>query len=172
VADENRPSVLAVLIDGISLDLKVAPRWGVWRLEDPDGRDWTKVPYSALTGRKASSINATDWTTFEAAFAYLRRRPDYDGLGFCLGDGWAGVDFDGCRNPETGEIAANVREWIGRFDSYTEVSPSGTGVKIFIRGRLPDGAAGNAKSGALGIKKVEVYDHARYFTVTGHRLER
>lgn len=165
-----RPTILAPSLQGISPDLKRASRWGAWKLAQPEDRpgDWTKVPYSALTGRKASSTNLADWTSFAAAVRFLRTDRSYDGPGFCLGDGFAGIDFDGCRDPETGVLEASVREWVKRFDSYTEVSPSGTGVKVFMHGRLPEGATGNKRNGALGVKAVEVYDHARYFTVTGH----
>src|SRR5207244_2769510 len=50
------------------------------------------------------------------------------------------------------------------MDSYTEVSPSGTGLKIFVLGTLLEGA----KQGK--IYKLEIYDQKRYFTVTGHHL--
>jgi primase-polymerase (primpol)-like protein len=49
-----------------------------------------------------------------------------------------------------------------RIDSYTEVSPSGAGLRIWTPGVLPPG----------GRRKgyVEMYDGGRYLTVTGHRV--
>jgi hypothetical protein len=70
--------------------------------------------------------------SLEQAVAVAKRR--VDGIGFVFnGDGIAGVDLDGCRNPETGAIAPWAQRIIDDFASYTEVSPSGTGVKIYFR---------------------------------------
>ncbi len=95
---------------------------GVWPLELKSGGNpakpeaWTKVPHSAVTRRRASTTDLRHWTTFEAALACLHQCPElFDGLGFVLGAGWAGVDLDACRDPETGEIVASVWEWIRRF---------------------------------------------------------
>jgi len=60
-----------------------------------------------------------------------------DGVGYVLGDGVAGVDLDDCRDPETGTIEPWAAQIITDINSYTEVSPSGTGVKIFARFSLP-----------------------------------
>src|SRR5947208_1616508 len=66
------------------------------------------------------------------------------GVGFALGrvdkgPAFAGVDLDQCRNPATGIIEEWAWKIIRHCDSYTEISPSGTGVKIFLLGWLPDG---------------------------------
>ena len=81
-----------------------------------------------------------------------------------LGDGFAGVDLDHCRDPETGTIEPWAAEIVKLFGTYTKVSPSGTGVKLFGRGALPEGVTGRRKG------HIEVYGATRYFTVTGHRL--
>jgi hypothetical protein len=49
-----------------------------------------------------------------------------------------GVDLDSCRNPETGEIDPWVQDVIDRFKTYTEISPSQTGVKLFFTYLLAD----------------------------------
>lgn len=49
--------------------------------------------------------------------------------------------------------------------SYSEVSPSGTGIRVFVRGKLPKGARANHDAG------IEVYDSGRYLTVTGHAID-
>src|SRR5262249_17926175 len=74
-----------------------------------------------------------------------------------------GIDLDDCRDVETGEIKPWAEEIIRDLDSYAEVSPSRTGVKVIVRGAVP--AGGNRKG------DVEMYDRGRYFAVTGHRLE-
>ena len=85
-----------------------------------------------------------------------------DGVGIVLGD-LAGIDLDKCRHPATGVISADALGIIGEVDSYTEVSPSQTGVHILIKGSLPPG--GRRKNG------LELYAERRYFTVTGHHVD-
>ena len=79
-----------------------------------------------------------------------------------LGDGLVGVDLDECRDSENGTIDPNARTIITKLDSYTELSPSRKGVHILLHGALP---RGRRRKGT-----VEMYEHARYFTVTGAHL--
>lgn len=146
VAGENIPDEL--------IDLR---RWVTWRLETRKGKP-TKVPYDPYTGHRAASDNPRTWGTFDDAVATYER-DDYTGVGFVLGDGFVGVDLDKCRNPETGEIESWAIQIIGDLDSYSEVSPSGTGIHIIVRGNLPEGGR---RKGA-----IEMYDSKRYFTMTG-----
>ena len=93
-----------------------------WRYEERDGK-LTKVPYSPLTGKRASSTNPATWARYtEAAAAY--RKDGYDGVGlvFTKDDYFCGVDLDGCRDPETGEIEPWAQEIVQEFNSYTEIS--------------------------------------------------
>ena len=70
-----------------------------------------------------------------------------------------GVDLHDCRNPETGEIDDWAASIVETLDSYTEISPSGTGVHVLVIGELP---GDRNRSGDL-----EIYEPARFFTVTG-----
>jgi putative DNA primase/helicase len=90
------------------------------------------------------------------------------------GDGLGGVDLDGCRDPVTGTLTDWATDWVSAFGSYTEVSPSGTGVKIYALGaptelnkhvRLMPGDPIGGKA-----PKIEAYNTARYFAVTGDLL--
>jgi putative DNA primase/helicase len=49
------------------------------------------------------------------------------------------------------------------LDSYTEISPSGCGVHILVRGELPPGRRRKGR--------IEMYDCGRFFTITEHRLQ-
>src|SRR5262249_49315725 len=93
----------------------------------------------------------------------------HDGIGHVLTGEETGVDLDDCRDPETGAIEPWAREIISDLDTYCEVSPSGTGVKLWLPGPLPDGWSDHRKPFATG--EVEVYDRGRYFAVTGQRVE-
>jgi len=126
------------------------------------------------TGLPASSTDPKTWTTFEHA---AERADKFDGIGFVFGPErtFFGIDLDGCRDPETGRVAEWAREIILLFNSYAEVSPSYTGVKIFCRGRLPFDSGKKVAVAAERISAdkepaIEVYDHGRYFAVTGITL--
>ena len=147
-------------------ELAALPQWVCWRLEkDAKGERDTKVPYNPKSGGKASSINADTWTTLDFA-QKAQKQHSYSGLGFVFTKeaGIVGVDIDHCIAPDTGalnDVAAAIVEKMP--PTYMEISPSGTGLHIFLRGAMPAGGMKNSKTG------VEMYSHARYFTMTGRR---
>ena len=114
-------------------------QWVCWLSEERDGK-LTKIPYSPLTGGKASSTNPATWAGYsEAVVAYKERGDCGIGFMFTKEDEFVGVDLDHCLDSETGEVEDWAREIIHELDSYTEVSPSGTGVHILLSAMLPDG---------------------------------
>ncbi len=150
--------ILPVLVENIPEELRVRPQWVVWKAvgEKPD-----KVPYSARTGRKASSTDLMTWSTFEEAVeAY--ECGQYGGLGFvfCSGDPYTGVDLDSCVD-EDSQIAGWALEIARYFESYTELSATGNGLHVIVRGDVPNRRKGD----------IEVYSSKRFFTVTGHIVE-
>lgn len=158
------PRTLSPQSDTIPAELREGEQFVVWQWERRDGK-WTKPPRSARTGDIASTTDAGTWVDFPTALAYASRH--YAGRGgvgrvFAPDDPYSGVDLDKCRDPDTGEIEPWAREIIGDLDSYAEVSPSGTGVKITVRGSLP---VSGRRTG-----NIEMYREGRYFTLTGHRL--
>jgi len=142
-------------------------QWVLWRMETVDGRQ-AKVPYS-VGGYRASTTKPRDWAPFDHALSTWRDKPhQYTGLGFVFSteDGLAGVDLDDALD-ERGEVKVWAREIVEVFsDTYMEVSPSWRGLKIWARGSLP----ANLPGVQVGDGAVELYDHARYFTVTGRAL--
>lgn len=82
-------------------------------------------------------------------------------MGYVLSpnDPYVGIDLDKCRDPHSGRIEPWAKAIVKRLDSYTEISPSGTGLRIFIRGTLP--AHGRRKG------HIEIYSQARFLTITG-----
>lgn len=147
-------------------ELATLPQWICWRLEpDPKGDKPRKVPYDPKTGRKASSTNPTTWATLPEAEA-ARDRYTFTGLGFVFTEerGIVGVDIDHCR-AEDGTLNDTACAILEKHPSYTEISPSGTGLHIFYHGVMP--GKGN-KNSATG---VEMYATGRYFTMTGQRLD-
>lgn len=163
----RKPALLPIFAENIPGEMRNQSRWLGWRWEWNPGANrgqgkWTKPPVDILRDRLGSSTNSATWCDFTTA---LRAAESgfVDGVGFALGDGYCGVDFDNCRDRETGVIAPDVQAYVHRLHTYGEVSPSGEGVKLILRGTLPPGRRANGN--------VEAYDRGRYFTLTGHRLE-
>lgn len=153
--------------------LKAVRQWVLWKTLTRNG-EATKVPVQ-VGGHMAKSNDPGTWTTYhEALDASLTKQVSGLGFMFTEADEFCGIDFDGCRDPETGTVATWARDWIVKFASYAEVSPSKTGVKIFIRAKSPfdSGRKRNVEADKITDKTpgVEVYDRLRYFAVTGLKL--
>lgn len=154
------PKALKVISEGIPDYLTRRPQFVGWAAElKPDGR-LDKVPMIAGTNRRASTTDLLTWRSFkEACGAYEAGKHDGIGFVFCSADPFVGIDFDDCRNPETGEVDPRVLEYVEKFDErYVEVSVSGTGVHLITCGKIK----GGTKKG-----NRELYDQDRFFALTG-----
>jgi putative DNA primase/helicase len=167
---EQQPTDAPVeLLSDVPLRLKSLSRWVYWKLDlDKDGKP-TKVPYQ-VNGRKASSTDPSTWTTFQTAVTGAIINTE-QGVGFVVnGDGIFGIDLDGCRDPKTGKIAEWAERIIDACESYAEYTPSETGLRVWVRGKLPPGSRVFNLNPAVGYGekvKIEIYERSRYFTVTG-----
>jgi putative DNA primase/helicase len=141
--------------------MKDRPAWVCWKLQERDGRP-TKIPINPLTGGNAMSTEPSTWGTYVKAITG-KAKYNTDGIGFCFGDGFVGVDIDHCIDTATGEVSELAKSIVELLDSYTEQSPSGTGIHIICKGCLPPGGRKNT---ALGL---EMYSEGRFFTVTTDR---
>ena len=161
----RKPPTLAPRPDDIPLVLTALPQWIRWRWTwNAARRYWTKVPVCARAARNASATDPKTWGAFADVVSRLDQ-DEVDGIGFVFtaADPFCGVDLDKCRDPETGAISDDALDVLVALDGYGELSVTGTGVHVIVR----------ASMGDLGGKKssfIEVYDRARYFTMTGHRL--
>src|SRR5690606_22242295 len=95
----------------------------------------TKMPIAADTGKAASSTDPSTWTTFDEALAATRRFASIAGVGFVFtaDDPFCGVDLDECI--VDGKVVPEARRIIDSLSTYTEVSPSGLGVKLIAEAR-------------------------------------
>jgi hypothetical protein len=153
-----------------ALDPLVAlPHWVIWRKKKRGkSNKTTKVPYRAADPeRLAASDNPDTWSDFATAVA---ASANADGTGFCLPNSNIGAfDIDDCRDPATGVIHPWAMALVERAGSYTEITPSGTGLRIIGT------ATGNEihrKLAAVDSVTVELYRRAkRFITVTGDVLD-
>ena len=147
-------------------ELTVLKQWVCWRRE-PDkksGRD-TKVPYSPGSGYRASASNSETWGTIDEAI-YSQDKYLFNGIGFVFTNecGIIGIDIDHCLfDGQPNDVAAEILSKLPI--TYIEVSPSGAGLHIFLKGKLPSCGNRNSKYG------VEMYSSSRYFTMTGNRWQ-
>jgi hypothetical protein len=152
-------------------ELSEYDQWVCWKLVDKKPKP-KKVPMTPF-GVPVSSNEAaaSKWTTYEVCQRevdhpkYLHTHKGLTGVGFVFSsdDPYVGIDLDGCRDPETGKIEKWAGDVIKMMDTYTEISPSGTGVHMICRGNHLE--VGHNK------KPVEMYTHRRFFTWTGKHLE-
>lgn len=169
--------MLKPIFDNIPQELKDCPNWVNWRLVPREDRAKPTKPPNQPDGRLAKIDDSSTWNTFSEV---AEAAPRFDGMGFVLtkDDPYVGLDFDNCRCPAFDglddefkkEIASGlnmvlpeIAEHIRRINSYAEVSPSGKGIRVFLKGTLP--VDGKRKG------PIEAYQSGRYVTVTGHALE-
>jgi len=164
---DNKPTCLPVQLGNIPIELRKIPRWVMWsfvEVGDEENKRWAKMPLQT-TGRYASSTNPDTWTDFlSVEQAYNSGK--FDGIGFVFTqeDDLVGIDLDDVYDHHTGRfINAAMQQLASQIDGYMEVSPSGTGVKIFTRSQPFHAHTDHA----IGF---EAYSKGRYFTVTGHTI--
>jgi hypothetical protein len=160
--------------------LKACPQWVLWRGGDkvqPQTGEvkLNKVPINPQTLHNADTTDPLTWGTFEACLAALPvalEEWEQDdpaafrggGLGFVFSDAdpYTGIDLDSCVDPDSGQLAPWAQAHVAALASYTERSPTDTGLHVLVEGVLPP----------RGRKKdhVEMYSYARFFTMTGRHL--
>ena len=149
----------------VPLEMRKRDQWVVWVMECR-GKDQkpTKVPKDPRTLRNAKTTSPDTWGSFEEACAACENHPEVDGIGFVFTDNdpYVGIDLDGVVDRETGVLNELANDFVSNIESYTELSPSGTGLHIIVEGQLPE--AGSRKG------PVEMYRKGRYFTVTGETI--
>ena len=157
-------------IECIPRELQDLQQWVCWKYVDRGGKP-TKVPINARYGWNADSSDPSTWSTFIQALVAFEEVDDYAGIGFVFSDTdpYCGIDLDNCLD-DNGQFIWG-REIVERFACYTEVSPSGHGVKLYFRGRKPESARAEVRGfGPNAEGKIEIYDRRRFFAVTGQVL--
>lgn len=142
--------------DAIPNELRDEPRWLLW-LPEPRATAFAKRPISGTVD------DPSTWLTF--ADARRRAARERAGIGFALGDGYAGLDFDHAIEDEN--IHPAVADAVARLESYAEISPSGKGVHIILRASVEQSRKLAATS---RVPARELYGGLRFFTITGKQI--
>jgi len=152
-------------IANIPEEMKQQKNWVAWILKqnrnNPSRMD--KIPVNAVTKEFAQSDNPETWCKFEIALEYALKNK-LNGIGFMLKPPFIGVDIDHCID-ERGTLSPLAKEIVEKLNTYTEISPSGTGLHLFCRGELPPK---DRKNSDLGL---EIYTEGRFLTFTANRLQ-
>lgn len=162
-----KPETVSCNYDAIPEELRQLQAWMIWKYQLRKGI-WSKEPFIAEElPSHARTNDPSTWREFPIALRFATSSGN--GLGMRFVAPYCGIDLDCCRNKETGQILPWAQVLIARFDSYTEVSPSGEGVHIILRlaRELP---TGNRKRGGKDKGwEIGIYDATspRYFCMTG-----
>jgi hypothetical protein len=155
-------SPFEVAPDLIPDELKERDQWVSWTGTIKEDGKVSKKPHG-------ESDNPRTWGTFDKA---VKQHFTFEntGIGFVFSndDNYCGIDLDGVRDPITEEIRPWAQEVINTVGSYSEVSPSGKGIKIICKAKLPP--LSRHQVIVNGEEKIEIYDERRFFTVTGQHL--
>lgn len=146
-------------------ELKSLKQWCVWKYEERNGKT-TKIPYDPNTLNHAKSNDEQTWADLDTARQVLHET-DANGLGFFFKPPYMGIDLDDVAEDierfKQGQHTNNiVSEFYNTLKSYGEISPSGKGIHIILKGRVPDTKKRR--------NNVEMYDKGRFFTMTGDTL--
>lgn len=154
------PQPLEVNFAAMPERLQAYDHWVVWKYEQVDD-DLKKPPFDPKTGRRASVGRCDTWGSFDdARKAYATG--NFAGVGIVLFQqmGIVGIDIDHCiTDSQPNDTAHQI---ISTLNSYTEISPSGTGIRIMLDGKLPGGFRRRGS--------IEMYEDMRYLTLTGHKV--
>lgn len=169
-------------------ELKERGRFCVWRYELDKRGNAKKVPYNPRTGGRAQSSNPNTFSDFETACKAMERG-GYDGIGIGVFGGISGGDIDHCVTA-AGELTPLAREIMDELDTYTEISPSGEGLRMLFS--TPEGfsydntryyinnqdagdkaKAANPEAGYTGGEGLEIYVSGmteKFMTITGRAI--
>lgn len=163
-----RPALLPVNVDGIPASMMATARWAPWRaVWDGKKQKYEKIPHRADRPAAGLSNKSTKgWATFHEALAAYHQDPGlFAGVGYLMTGphGLIAVDLDHCVS--AGVVEPWAAEVIAKLDSYTELSPSGNGLRVMIEGELERDWMNHDRG-------IEVYagQAARFVTITGAKL--
>jgi primase-polymerase (primpol)-like protein len=154
----------------IPAELRNIARWIVWGWEwEEDRFKFKKPPIDPRKPRGKRRINHLDpshWMSLDQARKLAHRGgdgcgilPDPEGR-----DRLVPVDFDDCLDDAGRIIRPDTRRRVEALNSYTEITPSRQGLRVWVRGTVPGDRRRKDEAG------VEIYPANQYATVTGWHL--
>ena len=100
----------------------------MWRYEQ-QGKRSTKMPYNPhIPQERAKCNDPTTFSSIEKAMAVAKRN-SFDGIGVGIFGNLAGIDIDHCID-DSGKLSPMAQDIMQTMNAYTEISPSGNGLRI------------------------------------------
>ncbi|SMP41706.1 hypothetical protein SAMN06265222_101637 [Neorhodopirellula lusitana] len=162
----SKPSIDANAVPEM---LRCFDQWVCWKyVQDHGSGRRRKVPVNPKSRRFASVNDRSTWTSIDEAIqTYSKHLDELDGIGFVftMGDPFIGIDLDDCRNLTTGNLSSTAYDILERISTYTEVSPSGTGVKAIAT--IDSVISSRRRSDP----EIEIYSSGRFFTITTQTID-
>lgn len=170
---------MEVISPNIPAELKDRDQWVVWKsIPAGEGKKPKKIPFNARSGEEAESNNPATWCDYGTALmAYIEQPDRYAGIGYVLTefDPFVGIDCDDCI------IDGNIEPWATALHAtmgctYAEISQSGQGFKMIVRGTIPSSAKPQKAKIPTDIipadqqGRIEMYADRRFFALTGNIL--
>jgi RecA-family ATPase len=152
---------------------KAETNWLVWKREHrrrPDGTTKiAKVPADPASGCKVDRLQAAV-LTFDGAEALVAAGRDFAGVGYVPrpGSAMVGYDLDNCRDPNTGRLDTRAEAVLACGETYCEISPSGTGLRV-LAARGPEAPISGETQG-VGLFEIVDNTKGKFFTVSGQGL--
>jgi len=146
---------------GVLSELQPLNQWVVWKGELEEGKR-KKVPYNPNYRLARASVKIpTSWGTLDQSLEALATG-NYSGIGFMVTPPLVFIDLDHSLDKPSETITdPQAAEIVRELNSYTEVSPSGTGLHILAFGNLPGKNIHTA---------IEMYGQDRFTTITTDHL--
>ena len=145
-------------------ELKELHHWCGYKLQQRNGKT-TKIPIDANTGGLGKSNDESTWSDFQTALSSMNEF-GCDGIGFYFKEPYIGIDIDNIQEDIKSYQSGNgdniVSEFVDMLGSYAEISPSGNGIHIILKGELPPNGSRKGNK--------EFYSSGRFFTVTGNAI--
>ena len=155
------PKALPVQLQQIPLSLRLASQWVAWDWVQ-HGESWRKVPISPKSSLYCTTPD-TSYSTDIVQASQFQQTHGLPGIGLVLTkhDQFIAIDIDRCVDLRTGSIDAEVQNWVKELNSYTEYSPSGTGIHVIAI------QSGNSMTGIETYGRAEVFASDGFVTITG-----
>jgi putative DNA primase/helicase len=157
----------ALKLDAIPPELQERHQWVLWKTITRAGKP-IKVPFQ-INGHEGDSSDPSKWSSY-ANVVEVYNKGGHDGIGYTFDplDPYAGIDLDKCIN-EDGSIKPKAKAILDKLNSYSEISPSGRGIKIFCKAKLPVNIpkeGGKAQQGFIVFNITYLTYHVRIWEST------
>ena len=156
----------------IPQELKKNALWCGWKLTEKG-----KVPFNIKTGEFAKSNDETTFALYAEMLNNISKYLAFDGtkqiggIGLGIFRGYSAVDIDHCVD-DNGHLSDMALDIISFFDSYTEYSPSGKGIRIIFKTQNKiDKEEYYINNHNIGLE-IYISDNTNKFvTITGNRID-